>query len=302
MSKQNWLALSLFLVIAGGLIAAETTEKKDVKFTAEQQAAADKVQAAGGMVLRVAASTEDLDVLFNLSGKTGTDAALADVKALPKVVKLNLAGTDVTDKGLAEVAGLKDLTHLHLEKTKITDAGLAQLKGLANLQYLNLYNTEITDAGLTHLAGLKNLKKLYVWQTKVTEGGAEGLKKQVAGLYVNRGWEAEAPKTPPVAVTPPPAAPAEPDIKGLMEKFHKGNDTPLTRALAKKSNPDELKALLAGYQAMAKLKPKKGDEASWKAKNAALIAAAELVVKGDEKGIAALKAASDCKGCHSVHK
>ncbi len=302
MSKNRWLALVLFFVIAGGLIAAESTEKKEIKFTPEQQAAADKVQAAGGMVLRVAASTEDLDVLFNLAGKPGTDAALANVKALPKVIKLNLAGTDVTDKGLAEVAGLKDLTHLHLEKTKITDAGLAHLKGLANLQYLNVYATEITDKGIEQLAGLKNLKKLYVWQSKVTEGGAEAIKKQIAGLYVNRGWEAEAPKTPPVAVTPPPATPEAPSIKAQMEKFHKGTDTPLTRALAKKSNPDELKALFTSYQSIATLKPKKGDEASWKAKTAALVAAADLVVKNDAKGIDALKAASDCKACHSVHK
>ncbi len=302
MSKTRWFPLILCFAIAGGLIAAESTEKKEVKFTAEQQAAADKVQAAGGMVLRVAASTEDLDVLFNLAGKGGVDAALAHVKSLPKVVKLNLAGTDVSDAGLAQIAGLKDLTHLHLEKTKISDAGLAHLKGLANLQYLNLYGTEVGDKGLEQLAGLKNLKKLYVWQSKVTEGGAEALKKQIAGLYVNRGWEAEAPKTPPVAVTPPPATPEGPSIKAQMEKFHKGNDTPLTRALAKKSNPDELKALLASYQEIAKLKPKKGDEASWKAKTAALIAAAELVSKGDAKGIDALKAASDCKACHSVHK
>lgn len=303
MSKLQSLIALLILAIVGVALAADSAEKKDLKFTADQQKAADAIAAHGGLVLRVAANTDTLDVLFNLSGKPGTDAAVAHVKALPNVIKLNLAGTDITDKGVAEIAGLKALTELHLERTKITDAALASLKGLENLAYLNIYDTPITDAGLAHLHGLKNLKKLYIWQSKATDGGAEAIKKAIPGLYVNNGWV--APKEPPVPVTPPPATPATPDkltIKQIMEKAHKGNDTILTRALAKKAKPEEVKELLGLYQAMAMLKPGKGDEASWKAKSAALIAATELLVKNDDKGLAGLKAASDCKACHSVHK
>jgi len=303
MTRNRLTALTLLLLAGGALFAAETSEKKDVKFTPEQQAAIDKIQAHGGLVLRVASSTDTLDVLFNLAGKEGTDGVIGQVKALPKVVKLNLAGTDITDKGLAEIAGLKDLTHLHLERTKVTDAGLANLKGLASLEYLNLYGTEVTDAGLAHLHGLKNLKKLYVWQSKATDAGIDALKKANAAIYVNKGWE--APKEPPKEVAvpvPTPAKPEEATIKSIMTLAHKGENTILTRVLAKKSNPDEIKQLHGYYQAIAKLKPAKGDEASWKAKTAALIASTDLLVKGDEKGLTALKAASDCKACHSVHK
>jgi hypothetical protein len=301
MSKPRLTALALILLIVGTVIAAESTEKKDVKFTPEQQAAIDKIQAHGGLVLRVASSTDTLDVLFNLSGKEGTDGIIGQVKALPNVVKLNLAGTDISDKGLAEIAGLKELTALHLERTKITDAGLVHLKGLEKLEYLNLYGSEVGDKGLEQLKGLKNLKKLYLWQSKVTPAAAEALTKARPDLYINTGWV--APKDPPKEVAvPAPTKPEELTIKAIMEKAHKGDDTILTRALAKKSNPDELKQLLAYYQAMEKLKPKKGDEAVWKTKAAALTAAADLLVKGDDKGIAALKAASDCKACHSVYK
>lgn len=306
MSKSRILSLVLFLALVGAVIAADAPEKKDLKFTPEQQKAADAVAAHGGLVLRVAANTDTLDVLFNLSGKAGTDAAVAHVKALPNVIKLNLAGTDITDKGVAEIAGLKSLTELHLERTKVTDAALASLKGLENLSYLNVYDTPITDAGLAHLHGLKNLKKLYLWQSKATDAGVEAIKKAIPGIYVNNGWV--APKEAPVPVTPPPATPATPatsgklSIKQIMEKAHKGNDTLLTRSLAKKAKPEEVKELLGYYQALTALKPGKGDEASWKAKTAALVAAADLLVKNDDKGLAGLKAASDCKACHSVHK
>ncbi len=300
MTRNRFTATALLLVIVGTVIAADSTAKKDVTFTPPQKEAIDKIQAHGGLVLRVASSTDTLDVLFNLSGKEGTDGILGQVKLLPKVVKLNLAGTDVTDKGLADVAALTELASLHLERTKVTDAGLAQLKGLAKLEYLNLYGTEITDAGLTHLHGMKSLKKVYLWQSKVTDAGVEALRKANATLYVNNGWV--APKEPPREVAVPPATPAEPAIKDIMEAVLKGDDTPVKRAIAKKSNPEEIKKMHEFFVSLEKLKPKKGDEASWKAKTAALVAASDLLVKGDEKGIDALKAAANCKACHEVHK
>lgn len=301
MNRNRWTFVALMLLVVTTVMTAESAEKTEVKFTAPQQAAVDKIQAQGGLVLRVASSTDTLDVLFNLSGKPGTDAILAEAKLLPKVIKLNLAGTDVTDKGLAEVAAMTDLVSLHLERTKITDAGLAQLKGLSKLEYLNLYGTEITDAGLAHLAGIKSLKKLYVWQSKVTDAGVENLKKANATLYVNNGWV--APKEPPKEVAAPaPATPAALTIKDIMTNALKGDDTPVKRAIAKKSNPEELKKIHEYFVALEKLKPKQGDEASWKAKTAALVAASDLLVKGDEKGIAALQAAANCKACHDVHK
>jgi len=135
----------------------------------------------------------------------------------------------------------------------------------------------------------------------VTDAGVENLKKASATLYINNGWV--APKEPPKeVVAPAPATPAALAIKDIMEGALKGDDTIVKRVLAKKSNPEEIKKLHEFFVALEKLKPTKGDDASWKAKTAALVAASDLLVKGDEKGIAALQAAADCKACHTVHK
>ena len=53
---------------------------------------------------------------------------------------------------------------------------------------------------------------------------------------------------------------------------------------------------------MATQKPAKGDEASWKTKTAALVSAAKDLVEKKAGAADALKKASDCKACHSVHK
>ncbi len=284
----------LLMVGVGVVVAAESVEKVDLKLTDAQQAAVDKVKEGGGMVLRVASNTTALDVAFHLSDKKNTDGTIAHLKAVPNVTKLNLAGTDVTDAGLAHIAGLKTITHLHLERTNIGDAGLAHLKGLENLEYLNLYGTKVTDQGLNHLKGLKKLKKLYLWQSKATKAGGQGLAKAIPGLYVNTGWEK------PKVVEPPKTA--EVTFKVIMEKGHKGDGSLLAKTLTKKASKDEIKALLGYYEALAKMKPKKGPANSWKAKTGALVAAIKLVDKGDQKGFVALKKASDCKACHSVHK
>ncbi|HSI36880.1 MAG: hypothetical protein ACAI43_09170 [Phycisphaerae bacterium] len=197
-SKVGLFALSLVVLCAGPARAAVT-------FTPPQQEAANKLQAKGGLVMQLAADSDALVVNLSLAGKQITDAEVALVKELPKVTQLNLANTAVTDSGLAPIAGLADLTMLHLEKTGVTDAGLAHVKGLAKLEYLNLYGTGVTDAGLANLSGLKALKRVYLWQTKVTDAGVDKLKKDVAGVVVNRGEELTiVVKTP----DPTPAAPA----------------------------------------------------------------------------------------------
>lgn len=187
------------------VLCAGQAARAAVTFTPAQQEAANKLQAKGGLVMQLAADSDALVVNLSLAGKQITDAEVALVKELPKVAQLNLANTAVTDSGLAPLAGLADLTMLHLEKTGVTDAGLAHVKGLAKLEYLNLYGTAVTDAGLANLSGLKGLKRVYLWQTKVTDAGVAKLKKDVAGVVVNRGEElAIVVKTP----DPTPATPA----------------------------------------------------------------------------------------------
>lgn len=92
-----------------------------------------------------------------------------------------------------------------------------------------------------------------------------------------------------------PAMAAEPkmtikEVMGLHKqklhvKFQDGTATPAETA-----------KLLEAYEEMAKNKPPKGDDASWKSLNDALIAA----VKANDKD--AFKKAVACGACHGPHK
>ena len=91
-------------------------------------------------------------------------------------------------------------------------------------------------------------------------------------------------------------------IKEAMTSTHKGDDSLVKKVQAGKGSDADHKRLLEIYEFLATQKPSKGDEASWKAKTSALVAAAKDLV--DKKAGAAeeFKKASDCKACHSVHK
>ena len=84
--------------------------------------------------------------------------------------------------------------------------------------------------------------------------------------------------------------------------LHKGDDSLLKKVTGGKGTDEDHKKLLAAYEFMEKQKPSKGDEASWKAKTAALVSAAKDLVDKKAGAVDALKKASDCKACHSVHK
>lgn len=91
-------------------------------------------------------------------------------------------------------------------------------------------------------------------------------------------------------------------IHDFMEKTHKGKDSPVQQVVAGKADEKLLKEFLAGYQAMAAAKPPKGDEAAWKKKCEALVAATQGLIDKKPDAAAAFKAAVDCKACHSEHK
>jgi hypothetical protein len=76
----------------------------------------------------------------------------------------------------------------------------------------------------------------------------------------------------------------------------------IDKVLGGKASEEEKKTLLDLYKEMAKEDAPKGDQADWKKKVEALVSAAQRVVSGDKEAIAKLKAASDCKACHSLHK
>jgi len=94
-------------------------------------------------------------------------------------------------------------------------------------------------------------------------------------------------------------------IEKVMKDLHKapkGVDPVCKKAADGTATKEELKKLLEGYQAMAKVKPPKGEAASWKEKNGALIAAVKGLQKGAPDAAAKFKEAVNCKSCHSAHK
>ena len=90
-------------------------------------------------------------------------------------------------------------------------------------------------------------------------------------------------------------------IKDVMAA-HKGKESMLNKITGGKGTDEDHKKLLELYVFMATQKPPMGDEAGWKTKTEALVTVAKDVVAKKEGALDALKKASDCKACHSVHK
>ncbi len=102
-----------------------------------------------------------------------TDAGLVILKDSPNLEFLNLSGArGLTDAALAHVKGCAQLRELRLGPSqKFGDPGLAHLAGLTGLRLLDLQNTKVTDAGLGHLKGMVNLEVLFLRNTKITGSG-----------------------------------------------------------------------------------------------------------------------------------
>ncbi len=86
-------------------------------------------------------------------------------------------------------------------------------------------------------------------------------------------------------------------IKEVM-KAAQGSNALLSKVKGGKASDDEKKMLVEVYTALCQNTPKKGDKDAWVKRCKEMIAEAEEAVKGK----AAFKVASDCKGCHSLHK
>ena len=97
-----------------------------------------------------------------------TDAGLAQLETLPKLLYLNLRGTSIGNAGLSSIAKLKTLTYLWLSDTKITGRTLHQLRSLESLNHLFLDGTEVNDDHLAGLGGLPNLEVLFASYTRLT--------------------------------------------------------------------------------------------------------------------------------------
>jgi hypothetical protein len=89
-------------------------------------------------------------------------------------------------------------------------------------------------------------------------------------------------------------------IKEVMKTAHKGG---LMKKVAEgKASADEKKQLLEFYEALAANKPPKGDEAEWKVKTSAILAAARAAAEGDEAAGKKLNDTVKCMDCHQAHK
>jgi hypothetical protein len=91
-------------------------------------------------------------------------------------------------------------------------------------------------------------------------------------------------------------------LKEAMEATHKGKESLVAKVRDGKGSEEDHKKALAVWEYIATQKPSKGDEASWKTKTSTLVAAAKDLVEKKAGALEKVKAASDCKGCHSVHK
>jgi hypothetical protein len=89
-------------------------------------------------------------------------------------------------------------------------------------------------------------------------------------------------------------------IKEVMKLAHK--DGLLKKVLDGQGSAEDKQMLLDLYISMVESKPEKGDMASWHNLAGMSALAAAKVVVGREDGMESLKAATNCKACHDVHK
>lgn len=110
----------------------------------------------------------------------------------------------------------------------------------------------------------------------------------LTSAWVASGWSSES------------LVPRGEATKKAMQDGHKSKL--IDKVTGGKASDAEKKTLLDLYKGMAGEEAPKGDQAAWKKKVEALVSAAQGVVSGDQAAGARLKAAADCKGCHSMHK
>jgi hypothetical protein len=96
------------------------------------------------------------------------------------------------------------------------------------------------------------------------------------------------------------------EIKAIMKKAHtpaaKGEDPLCKKFATGKTSEAETKDILSMYEDLAKAKPPKGDEDSWKKKTTALLTAAKDVAAKKDGAADDFKKALNCMACHEAHR
>jgi len=95
---------------------------------------------------------------------------------------------------------------------------------------------------------------------------------------------------------------ADASVKQVMKDKFKGDTSDIKKATKGELSKEQITSLLAAVKSLEGQKPKKGEEASWKEKCAALVSAVEKLEKGEAGAGEAVKAAANCKACHDAHK
>ena len=94
-------------------------------------------------------------------------------------------------------------------------------------------------------------------------------------------------------------------IEEAMKKYHKapkGTDPAAKKAAKGEASKEEITDLLKAYEAMAEVKPPKGDKDAWDKRLEELIAATKDLHDGKDGSVEAFKTAGNCKACHKEHK
>lgn len=102
-----------------------------------------------------------------------------------------------------------------------------------------------------------------------------------------------------VQATPPDDAEPKHTIKEVMQAMKKGL---LKKVVSGEATAEEKTQLLDYYISLVENTPKKGDANSWHKLAGDAAKAAAKVVVGREGATDELKAATNCKACHDVHK
>lgn len=278
-------------------------------------------------------------VWLNLANTSVTDAGLKVLPGLKNLRRLHLEKTAVGDEGVASIKGLTELQYVNLYGTKVTDKGIASLSGLKKLKNVYLWQTAVTDVGVAELA--KAITGIYINRgidppAKVVEIAAPAPAPAVAAAKpINAkcpltGKDIDASKSstyktqliafccdnckgkfdaePAKFISkvaefkePAPAAGAFANVKEVMA-LHKGKDSFLSKVLAGNGSEEDLKKLVGAYEVLAAQKAPTGDEASWKKLTGALLVAAKDAQGKKEGALDKLKAATNCKACHDLHK
>lgn len=91
-------------------------------------------------------------------------------------------------------------------------------------------------------------------------------------------------------------------IKDVMKKIHSGKPAICGKISKGEASKDEKELAVKFYTSMVKAKPPKGEDASWKEKSEALLAAAKACLADEKDGVDKYKKAVNCKACHEAHK